>query len=101
MIEMLHSDSKIDQAKNSVKIPDEFMDPITCNVIEDPCLLPGMVGYQSDNFFDKSTIRKQLLIKQENPYTRAPLTIDEFEEFNNRKDIQEKLNDFRTRFANL
>ena len=79
------------EKNNSLDIPDELLDPLTYQIIEDPCLLPGMVGFSdSEIFFDRSTILKQLLIKEENPYTRAPLTIKEFEEFNIKPNIVEK-----------
>jgi len=88
---------------DQVDIPEEFLDPITYQLISDPCLLPGTAEF-SDNemHFDRSTIIKNLLIKEENPYTRASLTINEFEEFNSQKDITEindkfkiKLNDWK------
>lgn len=64
--------------------PNEFIDPITYTLIDNPCLLPGMVGFSDVNvYFDKLTIIKQLLVKEENPYTRSKLTIKEFEDFNN------------------
>jgi hypothetical protein len=98
LLKILSCDINIETTEeNNKEIPDEFIDAITCCLINDPCLLPGMVGFEYDNFFDKTTIRKQLLIKQENPYTRAPLTIESFEEFNKRPDVVEKLEDFKNR----
>lgn len=71
--------------------PDEFVDPITYTLIQEPCLLPGMVGFSdTDVYFDKSTILKQLMIKEENPYTRASLNIKDFEDFNESPHIKEK-----------
>lgn len=76
--------------------PDEFLDPITYSLIDEPCLLPGMVGFSEETiYFDKSTILRQLLIKDENPYNRQPLTIETFEEFNKKSDIKQKLLDFK------
>lgn len=81
-------------------IPDEFIDPITYIPIEEPCLLPGMVGFSDgDIFFNKTTILKQLITKEENPYTRQKLTLDEFEEFNKKTDIKMKNDDFLKRFT--
>lgn len=80
-------------------IPDEFIDPITYIPIDEPCLLPGMVGFaDGDIFFNKTTILKQLITKEENPYTRSKLTLDEFEEFNKQEEIKEKNEDFKKRF---
>ncbi|MCJ7637961.1 MAG: hypothetical protein MUO21_10770 [Nitrososphaeraceae archaeon] len=79
---------------------DEFLDPITYSPIDEPCLLPDMVGFSGgDVYFDRSTIAKQLLIKDENPYTRKPLTIEQFNEFNAKQYIMEKLQDFKKRFS--
>ncbi|ARF09432.1 U-box domain protein [Indivirus ILV1] len=86
--------------ENNIEYSDEFIDPITFTLIEEPCLLPDMVGFSSgDVYFDRSTIIKQLLIKDENPYTRKTLTIDQFNEFNKRPEIIKKLEDFKKRFS--
>jgi hypothetical protein len=87
---------KINQENLDDDIPSEFTDPITFCIINDPCLLPGMVDLASDDvFFDKSTIRKQLLIKEINPYTMKQLTLKEFEEFNDTTEIVKKNNVFK------
>jgi len=77
----------------NITIPDEFTDPLTCELIHEPSLLPDM----ADNvlFFDKSSIIRQLLIKEENPYDRKKLTIDEFREYNDRDDIKRQILDFQ------
>lgn len=77
-----------------IEYPDEFLDPLVCTVIKDPVLLPNM---KEDVFIDKSTIIRQLLNKEENPFTREKLTIEELEEYNNKEDIQEKIHSFITR----
>lgn len=80
-------------------IPDEFVDAITYVPIEEPCLLPGMVGFsEGDIFFNKTTILKQLITKEENPYTRQKLTLDEFEEFNKQDVIKKKNDEFKNKF---
>lgn len=83
---------------NQIEIPEEYLDPITYQLISDPCLLPG-TSEVSDNdmYFDRSTIIKNLLIKEENPYTRAPLTINDFEEFNAQEEISQKNNEFKNK----
>lgn len=101
----LIDDLKITSLKNNEinmdlnDIPQEFLDPITYLPIENPCLLPGMVGFSNGNiYFDKSTIIRHLLIKEENPYTRSQLTIKEFEDFNNSPEIKSKNMLFQNNF---
>ena len=72
-------------------VPDKFLDPITYSLIEEPCLLPNMNGDLENQFFDKTTVMKQLLIKEENPYTRDKLTIDNFKDYNKQSEVQEKI----------
>ena len=48
--------------------PDEFLDPITTELMEDPVILP-----QSKITLDRITIETQLLSCPEDPYTRSPL----------------------------
>ena len=67
-------------------------------LIEEPVLLPGMGTGEfgsEDLFFDKSTMIKQLLIKEENCFNRSPLTIQQMEEYNKTPIIMEKINMFK------
>jgi len=96
IFEKLHNDP--DEEEN-IDYPDEFLDPITYTKIKEPCLIPGMSGFE-DLHFDKSTILKQLLVKNENPYTRAPLTQEEFETYNNLEEVQLKNKLFKERIMN-
>jgi hypothetical protein len=81
--------------------PDEFLDPITCTKIKEPCLLPGMSGSGFDElYFERSTILKQLLVKSENPYTRAELTQEEFEKYNDLEEVKQKINLFKEKMLN-
>ncbi|QKF93999.1 ubiquitin conjugation factor E4 with U-box domain [Fadolivirus algeromassiliense] len=90
----LNNNNTIDPAE----IPFEFTDPITYTLIDEPCLLPNMVGFsEGDTFFDKSTILKSMLIKEENPFTREPLTLDQFNKFNSLPEIKTKTNEFKDR----
>ena len=79
-----------------IEYPDEFLDPITYSPISEPCLIPSMNGFD-DLYFDKSTIMKQLLIREENPYTRKHLTLEEFEKYNELEEIKLKNNIFMNR----
>ncbi|GMI20276.1 hypothetical protein TeGR_g3371, partial [Tetraparma gracilis] len=55
--------------------PDEFYDPLTCEIMRDPVWLPT-----SKNFCDRSTISQHLLNDQTDPFNRQPLTQDKVEE---------------------
>jgi hypothetical protein len=49
-------------------------------------------------FMEKSIIIKQLLIKEENPFTGEKLTEDELDTYNNLPEKVIKLEDFKKRF---
>jgi len=51
-------------------IPDEFLDPIMSTFMTDPVKLP------SGNTVDRATIERHLLSQSNDPFNRAPLTID-------------------------
>jgi len=53
------------------EIPEEFLDPITFELMEDPVILPT-----SNNTMDRSAITRHLLSDPIDPFNRAPLTID-------------------------
>lgn len=53
------------------EIPDEFLDPITFELMEDPVILPS-----SNNTMDRSAITRHLLSDPTDPFNRARLTID-------------------------
>lgn len=75
--------------------PEQFLDPLTCCVIKTPVLLPNM---EEDMFFERSVIVQSLLNKEENPFNRERLTIEELDEYNNRESTVEKLNKFNEQF---
>lgn len=92
------------QNKNTKKVmeyPPELLDPLAYIPISEPILLPNMTGFNSDLFFEKSVIIKGLLIKEENPYTRAKLTISELENFNNLPNIKNKLELFKKKILDF
>ena len=81
------------QAKNEEKeIPNEFLDPIMGNLIENPVLLPN-----SNTFIEKDVIVRHLMNSEENPFTREHLTIQLLEDYNNRPDIQSSILNFKQR----
>eukprot|EP00775_Hariotina_reticulata_P010984 gene10984-11139_t len=53
-------------------IPDEFMDPITMEFMKQPVVLPD-----SQIVVDRSTVERHLLSSATDPFSRAPLTIDQ------------------------
>lgn len=52
--------------------PDEYLDPLTAEIMEDPVILPS-----SKAVMDYSTIKQHLLTVQQDPFNRSPLTIDQ------------------------
>lgn len=52
--------------------PDAFLDPIMQTIMEDPVLLPN-----SGITVDRSTIERHLLSSQTDPFSRAPLSVEE------------------------
>ncbi|CAJ0762983.1 24042_t:CDS:10 [Entrophospora sp. SA101] len=53
-------------------IPDEFMDPIMCQIMKDPVTLP-----ESKQIVDRSTITTHLLSDPTDPFNRRPLKIEQ------------------------
>ncbi|KAI5809660.1 ubiquitin elongating factor core-domain-containing protein [Peziza echinospora] len=53
-------------------IPDEFLDPLMCTLMEDPVILPA-----SKVTIDRDTIKTHLLSDPKDPFNRAPLKIEE------------------------
>ncbi len=81
--------------KSELVIPDEFLDPLTFKLIQDPILLPSMVTVSDDLFLDRVTISLQLTSKEENPFTREKLTMKQIDEFNKRPEVECKLKKFK------
>jgi len=50
--------------------PDEFLDPLTSEVMEDPVMLPS-----SKNIVDRDVIVRHLLNEKNDPFNRAPLEV--------------------------
>jgi ubiquitin conjugation factor E4 B len=53
------------------EIPDDFLDPITCTLMEDPVILPT-----SGKVVDRATIARHLLSDGTDPFNRAKLTLE-------------------------
>ena len=63
--EMRNEDAFMDDA------PDEFLDPILCDIMTDPVRLP------SGHVMDRNSIKQHLLNDELNPFTREKLTVDD------------------------
>jgi ubiquitin conjugation factor E4 A len=68
--------------------PDDFVDPISCAVMDDPVQLPT-----SGKVVDRATITRILLSKAADPFNRAPLTIDQVKDM---PELKEKIRYFVT-----
>ena len=66
------SKENADEEEMLGEVPDEFMDPLMCTIMKDPVTLPTS-GY----VVDRSTINQHLLNDESDPFTRAPLTVDQ------------------------
>ena len=65
---------RLDQAELDLgDIPEEFEDPLMGDLMTDPVILP------SHNIVDRSTITQQLLSNPLDPFTRAPMKIEDVE----------------------
>ncbi|RYP33004.1 hypothetical protein DL767_004915 [Monosporascus sp. MG133] len=63
---------RLDQAELDLgEIPEEFEDPLMGDLMKDPVILP------SRNIVDRSTIVQQLLSNPLDPFTRAPMKIED------------------------
>lgn len=83
--------------KYNISIPDEFKDPITHTLMIDPILLPMM--NKMDIFISKPSIHKCLEIERRNPFDRQYLDINILNEYNNRKKIIKKTNNFKKKLS--
>jgi len=76
----------------TVNYPEEFLDPITLCVVQDPVMVHG-----SNTIHDRTSIVTQLGYEEKNPYTREQLTIESLNEYNEQEHIKNIINDFVTR----
>jgi ubiquitin conjugation factor E4 B len=67
--------------------PDEFFDPITTLLMDDPILLPS-----SKTIIDRSTILTHLLSDPSDPFNRSRLSRDELIEL---PELKEKINEYK------
>jgi hypothetical protein len=81
---------------NEDDYPSDFIDPISCCLIKNPCLIPNTYV-----FHDKLTIITQIKYEPINPYTKEPLTEQIFEEYNKRPDVIQKINEFKVSLSKI
>lgn len=74
-------------------VPEEFLDPILCVVIDDPIMIPKV-----DLIFDRSSIMSQLYYENINPYTREKLTIEDVDSYNKESHIIEKIKKYTEKY---
>ena len=67
--------------------PDEFLDPLMFNLMEDPVELPD-----SHTIIDRITIKRHLLNDPHDPFNRAPLAL---EQVITRDDIKQQIEDYK------
>ena len=86
----LADDLKLDE-ELFADAPDEYLDAIMSNLMTDPVRLPNSL-----QIVDRSTIARHLLSDQNDPFTRAPLTMEQVEPLDDLKnEIQKWMNDKR------
>ncbi|KAG2383559.1 hypothetical protein C9374_004230 [Naegleria lovaniensis] len=61
----------VDENVDFSDAPDEFLDPLTYTIMEDPVLLP-----LSNIYIDRPTIERHLLNNNTDPFNRSPLSVD-------------------------
>merc|ERR1719401_1979383 len=57
-------------AMANITIPDEFLDPIMSEIMEDPVLLPT-----SNNVMDRKVIERHIMSNDDDPFNRQPLAV--------------------------
>lgn len=72
-----------------IEYPPEFLDPLLCTPINDPVKIPNI-----NDFFDRSSILAHIYNTQQNPYTRELLTVEILNEYNEKQEIKDEINEF-------
>ena len=75
--------------------PENFIDPITYTLINDPVILPS-----SKMIVDRTVIVKHLINCSNDPFTRDALTIEKLNDFNLQSDINEKTEKLKREIIN-
>lgn len=75
-----------DIASKLGEIPDDFLDPISADLMRDPVMLPN-----SKTIMDRSTIKQHLLNDEHDPFNRSPLKIGDLVEM---PELKKKIEDW-------
>jgi hypothetical protein len=73
---------------------DYYCDPITCNLIKEPIMIPENI------IVDKNMIFRYLLTNNENPFNRLKLNMKILKEYNSKKCVRKKVIEFETKLIN-
>lgn len=77
----IYNNNRIILNKKNINNDEELLDPLTYELIEDPYYLPNNI------LIDKYSIIEYLLEKEENPFNKLKLTINELINYNKKKEI--------------
>jgi len=76
----------VENTTNNREIPNEFLDPIIFELIENPIELP-----ETHTIVDEKVICKHLILKCENPVNRSYLSIEDLFNYQEKEDVKERL----------
>jgi len=82
--------------KNEIEYPDDFLDPILCIKITDPIMIPEV-----KSIFDRSSIITHLYTNKTNPFTRAPLTEEEINKYNDLDEVKKQIKEFKQKMIDF
>jgi hypothetical protein len=83
----------IENTTNIRDIPNEFLDPIIFELIENPIELP-----ETHTIVDEKVICKHLILKCENPVNRSYLSIEELYMYQENDDVKERLREWKLKY---
>ena len=82
---------------NSLDIPFDLLDPLMHTLIENPCVIPET----NNTIMEKTVILRYLKKKEENPFTRTKLSIEELKEYNETNEAKTLLYKFETKLQDF
>ena len=80
---------KVNNKDTNVEIPEDYLDPITNELINDVIILPS-----SKKKMDLDVIKKHLLYHNFDPFNREFLSLEILEKYNKKEDIKKECDDF-------
>lgn len=82
--------SDIIDKTSDVDYPDDLLDQITYEPLDDPVIIPG-----TDIIVNRRSIVQYIMTDGLNPYTKQPLTIDDLDSFNKKEESLLKIENIR------